>query len=535
MLLKDIEEAAKSEQSHFVGSIVYFQPDTHARSQIDKYLVIDGQQRLTTITLLIAALVRFIEENPGCESGTTATKLKNYYLFNAEEEKGGDRYYKLLLTKRDKETLKNLLTNKPLPEDRSQGIVENHEYFRKNINEGNIDKIYEGLQKLIVLDVVLERGKDNPQAIFESLNAKGLKLTQVDLIKNYVLMDQEEESQKSLYDNWWYPMEQRFVEGKDSLPDEFMHDYLTMKLDSAPKTEEIYDAFKDYFKLPKDELETEGILKHLYKYSGYYVSIALLKEEDEKLRKVFKEIVDLKMTTSYPFLLEVYGDYDEGRITSCEFLDILHLTKSYVFRRSVCNISSRSLNTIFSTLYNTANTAANLKEVKNEAYVESVNNAFFHLGRDWRRRFPNDEEFKREIQSEDVSHPRTTSSRYLLESLENFGRKELVRIEKKEIQIEHIMPQTMSPEWKEELGENWEKVHNTYLHTLGNLTLNGYNPELSNKPFKGKKEIGFNKSPFYLNESVRAAEVWNEAAIKKRAGELAERALKIWPSPRTPE
>jgi uncharacterized protein with ParB-like and HNH nuclease domain len=159
-LLKDIQAAANSEQGHFVGSIVYFQPNIHTIAEIHEYLVIDGQQRLTTITLLIAALVKFIEENPDANIGTTAKKLKNYYLFNAEEE--SDLYYKLLLTRRDKETLTNLLSGRPLPNNASTRIIENFNYFFEQIDENNASRIYQGLQKLIVVDVALEREKDNP-------------------------------------------------------------------------------------------------------------------------------------------------------------------------------------------------------------------------------------------------------------------------------------------------------------------------------------------------------------------------------------
>lgn len=517
LLLKDIQEASKFEQGHFIGSIVYFQPDIHTIAEINKYLVIDGQQRLTTISLLIAALVKFIEENPDCEVDTTAKKLKNYYLFNAEED--NDLYFKLLLTRRDKETLSNLLTNKPLPTKHSQRIIENHEYFFKQIDKNNINKIYKGLQKLIVVDVALERDKDNPQLIFESLNSTGLNLSQADLIRNYILMGQEAIFQKHLYETYWYPMEQSFGENISALP-WFMRDYLTMKLNTIPKIGEVYDTFKLYFNNHKDKLGIENIVKSLYEYSQYYVAIALQKEEDKTLKSVFKEITKLRMDTSYPFLLAIYGDYKNEHITLDEFIEILNLTKNYVFRRAICGIPTNSLNKTFATIY---------KSLKSETYAESVKAAFMLM--DGYRRFPDDAEFTREIQLKDVYNFR--SRNYLLESLENFKRKELVNAEN--YTIEHIIPQNPKTpiEWQKELGENWKQVKEKYLHTLGNLSLTAYNSELSDKPFANKKTItgGFNDSPLFLNKSVRIADVWNEQAINNRAIELGQRALKVWPSP----
>lgn len=516
-LLKDIKATADSEHGHFIGSIVYFQPDIHTIAEIHKYLVIDGQQRLTTITLLIAALVKFVEEHPDTDIGSTAKKLNNYYLFNAEEET--ELYYKLLLTRRDKETLKCLLSGKPMPEKTSTRILENFDYFYKQINAQNASTIYQGLQKLIVVDVALEREKDNPQLIFESLNSTGLNLSQADLIRNYILMGQAPDFQKHLYEQYWYPMEQSFGENITSLP-WFMRDYLTMKMGAIPNIDSVYETFKTFFKDTKDISGVEAIVKDLYRYSQYYVRLALRKETDASLLSIFKAITKLRMDTSYPFLIAVYSDYEEEVITKDEFKEILDLAKNYVFRRAIVGIPTNSLNKTFATFY---------KKVKRETYLESVKAAFLLL--DSYRRFPDDAEFEREIKIKDVYNFR--SRNYLLESLENYKRKELVNAEN--YTIEHIIPQNekVSVEWKQELGENWKTVKETYLHTIGNLSLTAYNSELSDHPFSTKKTItgGFNDSPLFLNQSVRSANVWNEEAINNRADKLAERALKVWTSP----
>jgi uncharacterized protein with ParB-like and HNH nuclease domain/predicted transport protein len=516
-ILKDIISASDSDYGHFIGSIVYFQPDINAIAEINKYLVIDGQQRLTTITLLIAALVKYIEDNPDSNIDTTAKKLKNYYLFNAEEET--ELYYKLLLTRRDKETLKNLLSGLPLPEESSSRIIQNFTFFLSKIKPDNVNLIYKGLQKLIVVDVALERDKDNPQLIFESLNSTGLNLSEADLIRNYVLMGQEPVFQKKLYEKYWFPMEKGFGENINYLP-WFMRDYLTMNLGDIPKISEVYSTFKSYFKEANDVEKVEAVVADLFKYSKYYVSLTLHKEEDKDLLKIFKSISKLRMDTSYPFLLAVYGDYKDGKISLEEFKEILHITKNYVFRRAICGIPTNSLNKTFATLY---------KKVNFESYLVSVQAAFLLL--DSYRRFPKDAEFEREIQTKDVYKFR--SRNYLLESLENYQRKEAVTAEN--YTIEHILPQNenLSTEWKTELGENWKQVKDKYLHTLGNLTLTGYNSELSDHPFTYKKQLtgGFNDSPLFLNRSVRVATIWNEQSINDRAAELAGRALLVWKAP----
>lgn len=518
LLLKDIQAAAASEKGHFIGSIVYFQPDIHTIAEINKYLVIDGQQRLTTISLIIAALVKFINNNPDCKVETTAKKLNNYYLFNAEEN--NELYYKLLLTRSDKTTLKDLLTNKPIQENNSSKIIENFEYFYKQINKENVNKIYKGLQKLIVVDVALERDKDDPQLIFESLNSTGLNLSQADLIRNYILMGQEPVPQKYLYDNYWYPMEQSFGKKTSAIP-LFMRDYLTMKLNRIPNINEVYNTFKDYFRESRESKSVEDIVKDLYNYSKYYIKLTLLKEQNTELQSIFKEIIKLRMETSYPFLLAVYNDYDNDLISFDEFKEILILTKNYVFRRAICGIPTNSLNKTFSTLY---------KKVEIEAYLDSIKAAYILM--DSYRRYPEDAEFIREIKIKDVYNFR--SRNYLLESLENYKRKELVNAEN--LTIEHILPQNpnLSIDWRNEIGEGWENIQEKYLHTIGNLTLTAYNSELSDKSFNRKKTTqgGFNDSPLFLNTSVRKAEIWNEQAIQYRSKVLAKRALLVWPAPK---
>ncbi|MEM3561592.1 MAG: DUF262 and DUF1524 domain-containing protein [Nitrososphaeria archaeon] len=511
-LWEDIVRSGRNKNisSHFLGSIVYIEKGLYQISTIPQLLLIDGQQRLTTISLILSVLSKKLEEHPVGEMNSE--KLKNYFLVNNNEE--GDKRFKLVLTKSDKETLFRIIDHKDLT-DGSERIIENYKYFVDQISKSNIEEILNGLNKLIIIDVSLDRERDNPQLIFESLNSTGLALTQSDLIRNYVLMGLEKQEQDVIYNDYWLPMEKNFgYSGYSLLFDKFMRDYLTIKTGQIPNIDEVYTAFKTYAQKYHHVKEFIG---DIYKYSEYFVNIALEKELDEQIKSIFSDINTLKVDVSYPFLLEVYRDYTEKKISREEFIQILELIESYVFRRAICGVPTNSLNKTFANLY---------KEIKKESYLESFKAAL--LLKESYRRFPKDEEFKDQLIIKDVYNFRNRN--YLLKKLENYERKELVNVES--YTIEHIMPQNenLSSEWKQELGENWREVHNKYLHTLGNLTLTGYNPELSDRPFREKRDMkgGFKDSPIRLNRYLSEIDHWNEEEIIKRAKALSDLAVKIW-------
>lgn len=521
-LLDDILRISRDDSvpGHFIGSVVYFQESIHTQADVPQLLVIDGQQRLTTITLLIAAIADFIEHNP-TEIDTTATKLRNYYLLNAEE--GGELRFKLLLTRRDKETIINLLKNVPLGENASQRVSENFEFFKKQVSKDNVVAVYNGIQRLFVVDVALEKDKDNPQLIFESLNSTGLDLSQADLIRNFVLMGQAIDTQTELYERYWFPMEQSFGNEYAAKFDWFMRDFLSVKTGKIPRIDRVYEEFKNYVQKGETAREIVEVVRSIYKFSNYYANMVLHKEPNNSLLQAFKNISRLKVDVSYPFLLPVYDDYANGILSEEDFAEAVNLVENYVFRRAICGIPPNSLNKTFENLY---------KSISKDSYLESLKAAFQNL--DTYKRFPNDVEFESEIIAKDVYNFR--SRNYLLNKLENFKRKETVNVD--EYTIEHILPQNpdLSNEWREMLGENWKQLQERYLHTLGNLTLTGYNSELSDRPFADKKTIkgGFNDSPIRLNEFLRSAEVWNEDQILNRAVQLAEKAKEVWHAPNLP-
>ena len=401
-LWDDIIKAGNDDKisSHFLGSIVYVEKGLYQISTIPKLLLIDGQQRLATISLLLSALSKVIKD-PIDEM--SSDKLKNYYLINRDEE---EKRYKLILTKSDKEALFKIIDHKELSDDDSQRIKDNYEFFAKQILENNIEEVFNGLNKLIIVDISLDRERDNPQLIFESLNSTGLELTQADLIRNFVLMGLEKQEQDNLYNDYWALMEKTFGYAKYSaLFDRFMRDYLTIKTGKIPNIKDVYSAFKLY---TQKFIDIKELVADVYKYSKYFVNIALEKEQDDEIRVVFSDINTLKVDVSYPFLLQVYEDYKQERITKEEFMQILKYIESYVFRRAICGIPTNSLNKTFANLY---------KEIKLENYLESFKAAL--ILKDSYRRFPRDEEFREQLLIKDVYNFR--SRNYLLKKLENYS------------------------------------------------------------------------------------------------------------------
>lgn len=521
-LWKDIVRAASSEDvaGHFMGSIVYIQGDVFLAGWIAQLLVIDGQQRLATLSLLLSALGRAIEKSPISVDGISREQLEEDYLFNARRK--GDLRYKLLLTQSDKLTLTNILDGRDLPDVASKRLVDNYKFFEEKIAHSGIDllAIYRGICKLLIVEISLDSRYDNPQLIFESLNSTGLALSQADLIRNYVLMVRPTKEQEELYNDHWYPMEQSFGQANyAALFDRFMRDYLTIKTGRIPNINQVYEEFKLYAQGSGVGTVPE-IVADIHKYSRYFVRMALEREPDKDLRAAFNDINSLKVDVAYPLMLELYNDYAEGRLSRQDLIQMLRLIESYVFRRAVCGIPTNSLNKTFATFG---------REIDKKQYLESFMAAL--LLKDSYRRFPDDNEFARELMVKDLYNFR--SRNYWLRKLENHDRKEPVNVA--DYTIEHILPQNenLSEAWQKELGENWREVQARYLHTIGNLTLTGYNSPLSDRPFQEKRDMegGFADSPIRLNKGLAKLDHWNETAIQARAEQLAQLAVQVWAYP----
>lgn len=354
-LWNDILRVAQDDKipGHFVGSIVYVEKGIYHVSSVTQLLVIDGQQRLTTLSLLLAVIGETLEE-PVRERNTDITKKKicNYYLLNAEES--DDAHYKLLLTQSDRDTLIQILDDGEDPLPVSTRIKQNYQFFKEQIRQSGIDPVllYKGISKLIIVDISLDQDYDNPQLIFESLNSTGMDLSQADLIRNYVLMGLDNEEQTKLYKSYWYPMEQSFGHAQNvTLFNRFMRDYLTIKSSSGeiPNIDKVYSTFKLY-QQGRNTTSIGEIVADIYRYSKYFTKMAFLREKDADIRQVLSEINTLQVNVAYPFILELYDDYENQLLTREDFIAILRLVESYVFRRAVCGIPTNPLNKIFQRL-----------------------------------------------------------------------------------------------------------------------------------------------------------------------------------------
>jgi uncharacterized protein with ParB-like and HNH nuclease domain/predicted transport protein len=485
-------------------------------------LVIDGQQRLTTVSLLIEALARALCDTEPVD-GFSAAKLRHYYLCNPLES--GDRYFKLLLSQTDNASLKAIIKNNEQPKEPSLRVTQNFDLFTEFLagQKGDLGSVCRGLAKLVVVDIALSRDQDNPQLIFESMNSTGKELSQADLIRNFILMGLEPQLQTRLYEEFWRPMEQDFgQEAYGTQFDSFMRHYLTVRTGDIPREREVYEAFKDYARTkPVKEAGIEALVKDIRAFARYFCAMALGTEKDAALNQAFHDLRELKVDVAYPFLLELYHDYASDVLSAADFAATVRLVEGYVFRRAICAIPTNSMNKTFATFG---------KALKKDRYIESIQAHFLTLPS--YRRFPGDDEFRRDLHTRDLYNFRSRS--YWLRRLENHGRKERVAVD--EYTIEHILPQNpnLSAAWKLALGPEWERVQKQWLHTLGNLTLTGYNAEYSDRAFPEKRDMtgGFKESPLKLNAGLGLLDTWNEAAIQERAGRLAEQALTVWTAPK---
>ena len=530
-LWEDITAAATNpfRKNHYTGTIYYIDDENRGTGiDISKYLLIDGQQRTTTLSLFLIALCTFIDNS---RDKITKSKIYSYFLLNREEE-GMDKY-KLIPSTKDRATYLALLNGEDLPTNPSARILKNYNFFMQWINssELSVDEIYEGVKKLTIINSRLERGIDDPQLIFEGLNSTGLKLTEAEKIKNYMFMSFSSSVQEELYNKYWHEMELLLNHDENSnLFDLFIRDYLTIKTGVVSKLDKLYETFGKYSLENRDEFHpTEHLkdwVKEMYLYAKSYAAIHYATEEDKILNQSITNINGLRSEVAYPLLLQVYYDYSIQKALSVkEVITIFECVSSYIFRRSVCGIPTNSLIGTFASL---------IKDIDEYDYVNSIICTL--VSKTKKQKFPRDEEFVQGLMLNNLYNNKNTLS-HLFYRLENFNRKEYVPTS--EYTIEHIMPQNqnLSDEWKSMLGEGWQDTHINYLHTLGNLTLTGYNSELSDRSFLDKQRIkgGFSDSPLRLNRSLSSLTTWNQEQIEKRAKELANMCLNIWAFPEVSE
>jgi len=509
----DIKSDKDNENTHFFGSFVTM-PIPSSPSGVSKYVIIDGQQRLVTIFVFLAALRnRIIEIQPDYEK---KDEINEMYLINKyhPEDK-----HKVLPTKADEKIFFKILDESKLKTNKKHLIVDTYNFFGNELS--TIDSLDELINlkdtmvsKFSVVDIRLEKG-DDPYLIFESLNATGEPLTQADLIRNYLFMKISQGKQQEVYEKIWFPMQQK-LEGLNL--ERFIRHYLAMD-GNIPNTKKIYATFKDITdESAKSEVDIINKMKDLLKFSEYYYRFLHPKNEmDKKLRNYLEKFNTLEMTTSYPLLLRLYDDYVNKKLSRDDLSESLKAIETYIVRRAVCGIPTQALNRYFPTIYKSLEKTNIVISLKNKLQTTSGV-----------RRMPSDDEFEQCLKGRNLYGNKIL--RYALEEIEKYNNKEVVNFE--ELQIEHIMPQTLSDGWKEMLGNNWELIHQKYLNTLGNLTLTGYNPEYSNKFFIEKRDMkrGFKDSGLRLNRDISKLNEWTEEEIKNRAKILSKIALEIWPS-----
>lgn len=521
-LLDDIVSIAKddSERGHFIGSVVYIATGDIS-PDFTRWLLIDGQQRITTLTLLMTALRDHIRKTgwTGGDKSPTAKRVEAYFLKNLQEE--GNDEHKLVLRRHDQETLRCLLNGEVSEGVPSERIKENYEYFLGQLEHLDPDEVYQGVGRLVLVDVRLHRGIDDPQLIFESLNSTGKDLSQADLIRNFILMRLEEEEQTKFYQKYWAKIETLYRTSEKAF-DAFARDYVALKTQASKqeKASEVYQAFRRVFSELKRELGgLEAVLIDMLRHATYHAAFSL---DSNAYPQVAEELANLRKLVDVPatLVMQLFDRFDRLKTLSDQnFRHALRLLESFVLRRAICGTQTRGYWSIFAGL---------AYRVSETEPLTSLKIGLSRLAENYR--FPSDSEFRRNLMERELFGMRICH--FLLDRLENFDTNEPT--ETSGYSIEHILPQNknLSAAWKNMLGDEWQSVQQLWLHRLGNLTLTGYNSKYSDRPFQEKKSIqdGFNDSAVRLNKFVREQTCWTAVEIAERGEILADRAVDVWPA-----
>ncbi|MBL7901010.1 MAG: DUF4268 domain-containing protein [Bacteroidia bacterium] len=526
-LLNDIISVETEDRgTHFIGSIVFVHEGTYSTSEVKELVIIDGQQRLTTINILYVALYRFAKETG---LNQDADRLYNMFLTN-QYVKNESSKLKLKQTDSNSIAFKAILLGTETESLPYSNVIENYNFFRANITASNFEIILRGINRLIFVEISLERDKDDPQRIFESLNSTGLDLSQSDLIRNFILMDLPPKDQNRIFETIWNPIEENAKDliKQNSLVSDYIRDYLTLRNKKIPNKNKVYTEFKSLYPSKKDEAylqELENIKSLSIHYKKFINPSTVL---DDNIKKELEYINRLEINVAYPFLLQVFEDTENGLLSHEELIKILRLIQSYSWRRFIVGLPTSSLNKIFMTLYS---------EVETEEYYDSVAKAL--LKKRGRAKFPTNEELKTALRDKDLYNTQPKNRNYLFEMLENFNNREFVDTNNEKITIEHIFPKNPHENWSKDLPpEEYIQLKEKYLHTIGNLTLSGNNGALGNKSFAEKKEMnedgneqGYLYSRLWLNSYLKTIDKWDLSKYAERFDIIYERFLKIWEYP----
>ena len=527
-LFQDLLKMHHSDRkSHFFGSIV-----SSIQSGTEDRFIIDGQQRITTVSLLLIAMVNaFKVGDIQATDGKLVDKIFKRYLVDEYQE--DERKVKLKPIKKDMDAFDALLYKPKEQYLKGSNVTRNYEFFYDKIVKSGLtmDELFETIKKLEVINIKLDED-DDPQLIFESLNSTGLDLSEADKIRNYLLMSLAPAEQDDLYTRYWNPIE----ESTKYDPSSFVRDYLTMKQGKIGRIDKIYFIFKEYAE--NERIGRAELLEEMHHYAKIYSQIDNANMGTEKINRKLNQVRTLDSTVAYPFYMAFFDYAEKNGLSDEEKYRVLDIVEAYWARRIICNLPSNALNKVFATLHrDVLNNMNKAVEGTNPTYTEVLIYLLLKKGRS--SVFPKDDEVKEDFATRQVYKMPANLRMFILERMENRDSKEchdvVKQLTEKTISIEHIMPQTLSDKWKDALGEEWERIHQQYLHTMANLTLTGYNSQYSNLAFLEKRDMekGFNDSAFRLNNYVKSCDQWTEVEMKQRQHDLLEVFMRLWPMPST--
>ena len=527
-LFQDLLKMHHSDRkSHFFGSIV-----SSIQSGTEDRFIIDGQQRITTVSLLLIAMVNaFKVGDIQATDGKLVDKIFKRYLVDEYQE--DERKVKLKPIKKDMDAFDALLYKPKEQYLKGSNVTRNYEFFYDKIVKSGLtmDELFETIKKLEVINIKLDED-DDPQLIFESLNSTGLDLSEADKIRNYLLMSLAPAEQDDLYTRYWNPIE----ESTKYDPSSFVRDYLTMKQGKIGRIDKIYFIFKEYAE--NERIGRAELLKEMHHYAKIYSQIDNANMGTEKINRKLNQVRTLDSTVAYPFYMAFFDYAEKNGLSDEEKYRVLDIVEAYWARRIICNLPSNALNKVFATLHrDVLNNMNKAVEGTNPTYTDVLIYLLLKKGRS--SVFPKDDEVKEDFATRQVYKMPANLRMFILERMENRDSKEchdvVKQLTEKTISIEHIMPQTLSDKWKDALGEEWERIHQQYLHTMANLTLTGYNSQYSNLAFLEKRDMekGFNDSAFRLNNYVKSCDQWTEVEMKQRQHDLLEVFMRLWPMPST--
>ena len=518
-LWNDVLRVANSEtqKSHFLGAIVGMPDEDHAIG-FNRCQVVDGQQRLTTATLLLVALRDHLRDAPDESVELTADQIDSTYL--RDPSRKGEQRYRLLLRRHDRNSLCALIDGQPT-EAPSVNIEAAYRFFRDRIKTVDPESVWRGIHQLVVVEVTLNDETDNPQEIFESLNTTGLTLSKSDLIRNYILMGLQPERQTHLYEYYWRRIEDCFRGLSEHVFDDFARDYADVKTKRSTQTRRhrIYAAFKEFWRRVTVESSVETALDDMLKHARYYADFHLGREEQDERRARYRRIRYISAVPANA-VMRLRACRDEvGEFAEKSFLEALDLIESFLVRGAICGWTDKAYNKIFVPLASGIGESTPFDDFKGGLGLNLEGYAF-----------PDDAVFLRALRESDM-YRRRRLCKFVLDRLEHHRNKH--RTDTSQYTIEHILPQNarLSDDWINALGNEWREIQETWVHRLGNLTLTAYNPEYSDRAFHDKKtmERGFEESALRINRFVNKQNQWTAAEIEARTEELAREAVAIWP------